>query len=134
MHVKEQSADFKRLGERYGALWTPTTLVLDPDGVERYRIEGFLPKDELLAQLELGLGHSAFQRQEWAEAVRRFGDVLKSHPDGEAAAEATYWAGVSRYKATGDPRALADTAQAFAHRFQGSPWATKASVWAKQPV
>src|SRR5262249_56661815 len=100
VHVKEQSADFKRLGERYGALWTPTTLVLDPDGVERYRIEGFLPKDELLAQLELGLGHSAFQRQEWAEAVRRFRGVLESHPHGQAARGATVWGGGAARQAT----------------------------------
>lgn len=49
---------------------------------------------------------------------------------GEAGAEALYWAGVSRYKATNDPSALQQTAEGFKSRFSGSTWAKKASVWA----
>lgn len=45
------------------------------------------------------------------------------------APEALYWAGVSKYKASGDPGALARTAEAFRTRFTDSPWAKKASVW-----
>jgi hypothetical protein len=134
IHVREQAADFKRLGEHYGALWTPTILELDPQGAEQHRVEGFLPANELLAQLALGLGHAAFRRRDWADAERRFAEVAGGHPESDAAAEATYWAGVSRYKATGDPAALRDTAEVFAHRFQNTPWATKASVWAKSPA
>jgi TolA-binding protein len=132
VHVKEQAADFKRYSERYAALWTPTILELDADGVEQHRIEGFLPADEFLAQLALGLAHAAFKRQDYAEAARRFEEVLARHPDGEAAAEALYWSGAARYKATGDSRNLTRTAEAFAHRFQDTPWAKKASVWAKR--
>jgi hypothetical protein len=44
--------------------------------------------------------------------------------------EAMYWAGVARYKATGDAAALAATANDFRERHQGSTWAKKASVWA----
>ena len=39
VHVQKQAAVFQRLGERYGAQWTPTTLVLDADGTERHRVE-----------------------------------------------------------------------------------------------
>jgi len=132
--VRDQSADFKRYGERYAALWTPAVLELDPDGVEQHRIEGFLPADDFLGQLALGLAHAAFKRQEWAEAERRFSEVAARHGTTDAAAEATYWAGVSRYKATGDPKHLAETAGAFAQRFQDTTWAKKASVWAPQPA
>jgi hypothetical protein len=37
------------------AQWTPTILVVGPDGKELHRIEGFLDAPELLAQLLLGL-------------------------------------------------------------------------------
>ena len=47
------------------------------------------------------------------------------------AAEAIYWSGVSRYKATGDAAALGETAESFTREHQDSPWATKASVWKK---
>jgi hypothetical protein len=130
VHVKKQPEDFRRLGQRYNSQWTPTLLVLDPDGTERHRVEGFLPAEDLLAQLLLGLGHSAFARQQWDEAERRFREVVDRFPGTEAAPEALYWAGVTRYKAKGDATALADTAREFKRRYQGSSWAKKASVWA----
>ena len=129
VHVKDQAADFQRFGERYGAQWTPTILEIDPDGVERHRIEGFLPADDFLAQLTLGLAHAAFKRQDWSGAERYFRDIPDQFPDSEAAPEALYWAGVSRYKNTKDATALGDTAKAFSRRYQGSSWAKKASIW-----
>ena len=131
VHVREQPEDYKRLGERYGAVWTPTTLVLDADGSERHRIEGFLPADDYLAQLMLGLAHMAFKREQWNDAERRFREIVEQFPDGEAAPEALYWAGVSRYKGSGKPDALGETARAFGNRYRESSWAKKASVWAR---
>jgi Thioredoxin-like domain/Tetratricopeptide repeat len=130
VHVREQPEDYKKFGQRYNAQWTPTLLVIDPSGTERHRIEGFLPADDLLAQLTLGLGHSAFGRQQWDEAERRFREVVDRYPNTEAAPEALYWAGVSRYKGKGDAKALGETAREFSRRYQGSSWAKKASVWA----
>jgi hypothetical protein len=129
VHARQQADEFKRLGSRYNAQWTPTILVLDPSAEERHRIEGFLPVDDFLAQLALGLAHSAFARGEFEEAERRFREVVEKHASTDAAPEALYWAGVARYKATGDPTALADTATQFRQRFQGTSWAKKASVW-----
>lgn len=129
--MREQAADFKRFGERYGAQWTPTILELDPDGTERHRIEGYLPVEDFLAQLSLGLAHAAFKRQDWKEAERLFRDVMDRYPDGEAGPEALYWAGVARYKGSNDGAALAETARAFADRYTDTSWAKKASIWAK---
>jgi hypothetical protein len=129
VHVKEQAAEFQRFGERYGVPWTPTALMLDPDGVERHRIEGFLPADEFLAQLSLGLGHLAFHDKRFADAERRFRELIEQFPATDVAPEAQYWSGVSRYKATGDAGALAATALAFDQRYRDSIWAKKASVW-----
>jgi len=129
VHVREQADEFKRLGERYGAQWTPTILLINPAGEERYRIEGFLPTEDFLAQLSLGLAHEAFAKSNFAEAERRFADIVERYPDTEAAAEALYWAGVARYKATDDPSALGETARQFKKRYQKSSWAKKASVW-----
>ena len=126
-HVK--SPDYARSSERFAAFWTPTVLVIDPEGVERHRIEGFLPPDDFLDQLTLGLAHGHFQHREWHEAERLFREVTERHPEGDGAAEATYWAGVSHYKATGDAAALRHTAEEFAQHHQDTPWATKASVW-----
>ena len=129
VHVRDQADDFLRFGQRYNAQWTPTILELDPDGVERHRIEGFLPGDDFLAQLMLGVGHMAFKRGDFAEAERRFREVVDTLPHSDAAAEALYWAGVSRYKKSGDSSALGETARAFTQSYTQSPWAKKASIW-----
>ncbi len=129
VHVREQRDEYKRLSQRFDAQWTPTILILDPDGDERHRIEGFLPTDDFLSQLELGLAKVAFQHQNYAEAERLYRNILAKFPTTDAAPEAQYWAGVSKYKASGDGSALAATAAAFRERYQDSTWAKKASVW-----
>ena len=129
VHVKDNPEEFRRYGERYSALWTPTILELDADSVERHRVEGFLPADDFLAQLMLGLAHMAFKQERWADAERRCRAIVEGLPHADAAPEALYWAGVAPYKATGDAASLKDTARAFTQRYQDSTWAKKASVW-----
>lgn len=131
--MRDQAAEFKRWGEKYDAQWTPTTLILDPEGQEQHRIEGFLPAEEFLAQLMLGLGHSAFHQQEWAEAEAWFRQVVERFEQSDSAPEALYWAGVARYKGSGDGGALAETARVFSRRWGDTSWAKKASVWAPSP-
>lgn len=131
VHVRDQSEAFKTLGNRYNAHWTPATLVLDAAGVERFRTEGFLPAEDFLPQLMLGLGHAAFAAGDFTGAERWFQQVVDKHPTSDEAAEGLYWSGVSRYKGRNDPGALADLGVAFTRRYQDTPWAKKASVWRK---
>jgi tetratricopeptide (TPR) repeat protein len=133
VHVRENADEYRRLARKYGVQWTPNILELDLEGVAQHRIEGFLPVKDFLAQLRLGLAHAAFRREEYEEAERRFDEIARTDPDSEAAAEATYWAGASRYKVTGDPDVLRGIAEEFSHHFQDTPWAKKASVWASSP-
>jgi len=56
--------------------------------------------------------------------------VVEKLPNSDAAAEAQYWAGVSRYKASNDGAALKATADAFKKKYSDSTWAKKASIWA----
>jgi hypothetical protein len=129
VHVRDDSALFQKYGEKYDAQWTPTVLELDANGVERHRVEGFLPTEDFLAQLMLGRAQMAFAEGRWAEAERRFREVVDTFPESDAAPEALYWAGVAPYKATHDPASLGATAQAFQERYQGTSWAKKASIW-----
>jgi hypothetical protein len=129
IHVRQQADEWKRVGGRYSVQWTPTILIVDPAGQERHRIEGFLPTEDFLAQLDLGWAHAAFAAERFDEAERRFRAIVERHSNTDAAAEALYWAGVSRYKGTNDASALKDTANAFRHRYQDSTWAKKSTVW-----
>ena len=129
VHPKQTPDAFRDLGDRFNAHWTPTILILDDSGAERHRIEGFLPADQFLPQLMLGVAKAAFARKDYAAAERAYREIVDRFPDAEPAAEAQYWAGVSNYRATNDPSALKATADAFANRYQTTTWATKASVW-----
>lgn len=130
VHVKDDAALFQKYGEKYAAQWTPTILELDSEGVERHRLEGFLPADDFLAQLILGRAKIDFQEKRWDEAIKLFRRIYEELPESDAAAEALYWTGVSRYKSTNDATALKETARAFSTRYADSSWAKKASVWA----
>ncbi len=125
IHIKEQLPTFKR----FRAEWTPTQIVLDPEGVERHRTVGFLPVEDFLAQLELGLARVAFGLKRLDEAERRFLAVFEKYPRTAAAPEARYWAGVSVYKATGSIEPLRATAKALKASFPDNEWTRKASVW-----
>ena len=129
IHIRDNAEAWKKVGGELSVQWTPTVLILDSSGVERHRIEGFLPAEDFLAQLTLGLAKSAFGRNDFAEAERRFKQVVDTYPDTETAAEALYWTGVSHYKGSNDASALGETARAFTERYQDSSWAKKASVW-----
>jgi hypothetical protein len=124
-HVKEHPAYF----HRFDALWTPTVLILDSDGKERWRIEGYLPKEEFRAQLELGLARVAFTHKQWAEAERRYAEVLERYPDSKSAPEALYWKGVSHYKATNDHTVLGEMPGQFKEKYPESVWALKTAAW-----
>ncbi len=102
---------------------------MDPGGVERVGNEGYLPKTEFRAWLEISLARLAFIRKEWEDAGLRYGGVIERYPETAAAPEAVYWKGVSRYK-RGDHAALGETAAELSRRFPGSIWTRKSSVWA----
>jgi hypothetical protein len=99
IHIKEQPKVF----ERFGAQWTPMIRVLHPDGTKRHQFEGYLVPDDFLAQLQLGLAHSAFARQQWNAAETTYTEILSTLPQSDAVPEALYWCGVSRYKSSGEP-------------------------------
>ena len=124
-HIRREHEAF----ERFHAEWTPTQIITDPNGTERYRIEGFLERDEFLVRLAIGLGRVAMSDHRFAEAAKTFRDALALHPGAKAAPEARYWAGVAAYKATNESGELRETANDIKERWPDSEWATKASIW-----
>ena len=104
-------------------------LIHDHNGDERFRLEGYLPKDEFRAQLELGLARVAFMNKDWANAESRYTDVTERYPNSDAAAEALYWKGVSHYKATNDHTVLGELPEQFQQRYPDSIWALKTLAW-----
>jgi TolA-binding protein len=125
VHIKENAKNF----HRFDAIWTPTVLVTDPNGHERSRLEGYLPKDEFRVNLEMALARVAVMKKDWADAERRYAAVVENSPESQFAPEAVYWRGVSRYKATNDHEALGEVAQIFGEKYRDSIQALKSQPW-----
>jgi len=124
-HIKQHPT----MWHRFGIRWTPTILVLSPDGKEQYRIEGYLPVDEFLGQLHLALGFCAVSRKDWKAAEEHFQATVDDFPQTDAAPEGLYWAGVARYSASHDGAELRKLGQQFKTRYHSSSWAKRASIW-----
>ena len=112
----------------YDVAWSPTVLVGDEAGKAHYRVEGYLPPEEFMAQLALGLGRYEFDRQQFGRAVHHFEQVAQRHKGTEAAAQALYWLAVARYKDSKDPAQLRAGWDRLVREYPGSEWAKRADV------
>jgi len=126
VHIKENPAGF----HRFDSVWTPTALILDENGKERHRVEGYLPKGEFAAQLLLGVARVAFMQKKWKDAEALYSQILNDYPKSTAAPEAVYWKAVSHYKATNDHTVLGEVPKTLQQKYPNSVWAKKAIPWA----
>jgi hypothetical protein len=125
-HIKEHPAWFKR----FSAVWTPTILVMDSEGVERYRIEGYLPKNWFRARLEMGLARVQFMHKKFADAEKLYTALSEQRGDTGVAPEAIYWRAVCQYKATNDHTVLEPAANELSQKYPGNEWTLKSVPWA----
>lgn len=116
---------------QFGVEWTPTIIISDQNGRERHRLVGFLPAEDFLAQLQLGIAKVAFSTKKYEEARKGFAAVGRLYPKTSAAPEGIYWAGASAYRDTGKNMPLAQCAAELKEKYPESDWAKKASVWIK---
>ena len=124
-HIKEHPVWFYR----FEAVWTPTVLLLDSEGKERVRLEGYLPNQDFIAALMSGLGRIAFVQKKYADAERWYGEVVARFAKSHIAPEAMYWRAVAHYKATNDHTVLGKVAEELRSIYPSSIWASKATPW-----
>ncbi|HEX2091555.1 MAG TPA: thioredoxin family protein [Longimicrobiaceae bacterium] len=121
--TKAPEEHFRTLTGTTALLWTPTLVVLDHGGTEVRRLVGYLPPEELAAELTIALGLVDLLRGRAERALARFAEVGEG---GSAAApEALYWAGVAAWRA-GGLGALLPWWDRLQERFPGSPWWARA--------
>ena len=104
-------------------------LLLDSDGKERVRLEGYLPTEDFVAALESGLGRIAFVYKKYADAERWYSEVVTRFGQSHSAPGALYWRAVSHYKATNDHTVLGKGAEELRAQHPASVWAAKAIPW-----
>ena len=119
------------LMQKFEIRWTPTLIVHDPEGKEHHRMVGYLPVDDLIAQLLLAKGKIYFDTDRLPEAIAQFQTVVDQYPNSGAAPEAVFLLGVAGFKRTDDPKFLRQIYDRLAARYSQSEWARKAEAYSE---
>lgn len=122
------------LMQQFAVKWTPTFLVHDPEGNEHHRFVGYVPEDDLFAQLGLGMGKIFYDTDRMEEAIRQFRTVIERHPAAGAAPEAVFLRGVAEYKHTHDAKALRRAYDVLTAGYPQSEWARRAGPYSAIPL
>ncbi len=119
-------SDVKPYADDFKVTWTPTLIVLDQDGKEHHRTVGFLPPEELIPALMLGMASTCFEQQKFANALAILQDILDHHATSDAAPEAMFLKGVAGYKYTHDPKPLKEAYEQLSAQYPSSEWTKRA--------
>ena len=119
----------KTLAADFRVVWTPTLVILDYYGKEHQRTVGFIPPDEMVASLLLGLGKVSFDNDQFNEAGIQLNTLLNGYPRSAAAPEAVYLRGVARYKSSHAATALKDAYQQLLAEYPGNEWTRRAEPY-----
>lgn len=125
MHFNAKDEDNAELAQHYLQVWTPTVHLLLPDGRSAHEHVGYLPPDEFLAELELGVAISHLKRRDFGRAAEWFERLRDERPTSHVAAEAAYWAAISRYNESGQRDGLLKGWRALRLRYPDSVWRWK---------
>lgn len=122
-------SDDPELGRRFKVKWTPSLLILEPDGSEQYRTLGFYPPQELIPSLLLGMGKAFFNRPDRKAASGCFEGIIREFPNSSMAPEAIYLNGVSKYIETHEVSNLIAIYDRLAADYPTSPWLMRADPY-----
>ena len=114
------------LAAEFKVVWTPTLIVLDYYGKEHQRTVGFLPPEEIVASLLLGIGKSALNNGQYNEAVLQLNTLVNGYPQSAAAPESIYLRGVSRFKSSQSVTALKECYQQLSREYPDTEWTKRA--------
>jgi thioredoxin-related protein len=117
------------LAREFEAKWTPFLLFLDTNKKAHHKIVGFLPPEELIPAILLGVGKTFFDAQKLDRAMNMFDEVIKEHPSNHAAPEAVYFRGVSEYKKTHSAEPLKQVYERLRAEYPETEWAKRAAPY-----
>ena len=121
------------LMQKFEIRWTPTLIVHDPEGKEHHRMVGYVPVDDLIAQLILAKGKIYFDTDRLSEAIAQFQTVIDQYPNTGVAPEAIFLSGVAGYKHTHDAKFLRQIYDGLIAKYPQSEWARRAEPYSAIP-
>ena len=123
-------SDSKPLADDFNVKWTPTLIMLDSSGKEHNRTVGFMPPEEFIPSLLLGMGKTCFDRDQFPEAIEFLEKLLLAYPKSGSAAEAIFLRGVAGFKATHVAAMLKGAYERLKAEYPESEWTKRAAPYA----
>ncbi len=117
------------LARDFNVTWTPTLVTLDQSGKEHHRTVGFLPPQELIPSLVLGIAKIHFDCSGYEKCLEMLDKVISEYPKSKAAPEAVFLRGVAGYKSTHDAKHLKSAYEKLQADYPGSEWADRAQPY-----
>ena len=119
-------SDAKPLSDDFNLKWTPMLAVLDWNGKEHQRTVGFLPPDEFIPSVLLGIAKTHFDQDQFGEALTVLDRILSDYGGSNAAPEAVFLKGVCGYKSTQNPTPLKEAYEKLQAAYPASEWTKRA--------
>ena len=119
-------SDAQPISTDFNVNWTPTIVTLDSEGKEHHRTLGFLPPDEFISSLMLGIGKTHFDLGSFDEAISTLETLVKKCPQSKAAPEAIYYHGVSSFMIAHDASHLKKAYERLKAEYPDNEWAFRA--------
>lgn len=130
-NTAEPTDQTKQLMRRFRMVWTPTLIFLDHHEIELRRQLGFVPAEQLVADVGMAVGMKHVVHAKFDDAFKQFRFVRERHAGIDTGAEALYWAGVAALRRDGNAEQLLVQWKELQEQYPDSQWWTKASFVAK---
>jgi hypothetical protein len=127
-------SDSEPLASQFMIKWTPTLVVLDASGKERWRSVGFIPAEEFVSTILLGVAKTYFDADQLEGCLKALDRIVTEFPKSCSAPEAVFWKGVAGYKSTHDPKPLRQAYDRLAAEFPASRWTQRALPYRLIPL
>lgn len=111
--------------QKYRHIWTPDLRILEPDGNELYRWNGYLPPFEFAPQFLAAVAQAHLRLKQFDAAIDIYEDVRKRFPTSLAAPEAQYFLSVSKYRKTHESGELLRGWHELEKTYPTSEWTVK---------
>jgi TolA-binding protein len=111
--------------QKYRHIWTPDLHILEADGNELYRWNGYLPPFEFAPQLLAAVAQAHLRLKRFDSAIDMYEDVLKRFATSLVAPEAQYFLAVSKYRKTHESSELMRGWHELEKTFPASEWTVK---------
>lgn len=128
-NARQPDDNFERLNGMAAYIFSPVLIIRAADGAELRRTTGYLPPEDMLLELQLGLGLNALHKREWEAAFHLLDVGVREHVTARNLPEALWWRGVAAYRKSGN--SLLELAEAWAplvREHRETAWADRADV------